>query len=347
MGGGSIWLNPVFYGIPVRESQIVQEVVEQLRVLVVPAPGFDTDASERIVERLRARVGDVDIRVETVESIPRTGRREVPCGHQPPVARYGARAGECLVASRPVRHRPNLRPTCSAQVGASKNRVSVPRMDAEPNRGWYSWFNPAHLLAMQEIERSLVTALVRHGRSRLDNVTVLDVGCGTGAWLREFIKLGARPEHLSGVDLVAERIAEAEQLCPASVTLQCGNAASLNFQNGTFDLVLQSMLFTSVLDPQMRRSIAAEMLRVTSPDGLILWYDYHVNNPRNADVRAVSKREIRSLFPGCDVELQRITLAPPISRAIAPRSRAVWRWMNAVPWLRTHYLGVIRRARES
>ena len=66
------WLNPVFYGIPVRESQIVQEVVEQLRVLVVPAPGFDTDASERIVERLRARVGDVDIRVETVESIPRT-----------------------------------------------------------------------------------------------------------------------------------------------------------------------------------------------------------------------------------------------------------------------------------
>ena len=215
------------------------------------------------------------------------------------------------------------------------------------DRGWYSWFNQAHLLAMQEVERSLVTALVRHGRSRLDSVTVLDVGCGTGAWLREFIKLGARPEHLSGVDLVAERIAEAEQLCPASVTLRCGNAASLDFQSGTFDLVLQSMLFTSVLDPQMRRSIAAEMLRVTSPDGLILWYDYHVNNPRNPDVRGVSKREIRSLFPGCDVELQRITLAPPISRAIAPRSRAVWRLMNAVPWLRTHYLGVIRRAQES
>ena len=66
------WLNPVFYGIPIRESQIVQEVVEQLRVLVVAAPGFNTDAVELIRERLRARVGDVDVRVETVESIPRT-----------------------------------------------------------------------------------------------------------------------------------------------------------------------------------------------------------------------------------------------------------------------------------
>ena len=116
------------------------------------------------------------------------------------------------------------------------------------DRGWYSWFNQAHLLGMQEIERALVAALVRHGRSSLDNVTVLDVGCGTGAWLREFIKLGARPERLSGVDLVVERIAEARQLCPAGVTLQCGNAAALDFQSGTFDLVWQSMLFTSVLD---------------------------------------------------------------------------------------------------
>jgi phenylacetate-CoA ligase len=66
------WLNPVFYGIPIRESQIVQEVIDRLNVAVVPASGFNREAVERIVERLRARVGDVDVRVETVESIPRT-----------------------------------------------------------------------------------------------------------------------------------------------------------------------------------------------------------------------------------------------------------------------------------
>ena len=66
------WLNPVFYGIPIRESQIVQEVIDELRVIVVPASGFNADAVDRIIERLRARVGNLHVRVETAESIPRT-----------------------------------------------------------------------------------------------------------------------------------------------------------------------------------------------------------------------------------------------------------------------------------
>ena len=31
--------------------------------------------------------------------------------------------------------------------------------------------------------------------------------------------------------------------------------------------------------PDMRKQMAVEMLRVVKPTGLILWYDYHVNNP--------------------------------------------------------------------
>lgn len=66
------WLNPVFYGIPIHESQIIQEVIDRLRVLVVPAPGFGADTTRSIVERLQARVGNVQVHVETVSSIPRT-----------------------------------------------------------------------------------------------------------------------------------------------------------------------------------------------------------------------------------------------------------------------------------
>jgi hypothetical protein len=29
----------------------------------------------------------------------------------------------------------------------------------------------------------------------------------------------------------------------------------------------------------MKQQMAAEMLRVVKREGLILWYDYHVNNP--------------------------------------------------------------------
>lgn len=59
------------------------------------------------------------------------------------------------------------------------------------------------------------------------------------------------------------------------------------------------------------------MLRALKPDGIILWYDYHMNNPKNPDVKGVKKKEIYELFPHCQIDLKRITLAPPVTRLIA------------------------------
>ena len=58
-----------------------------------------------------------------------------------------------------------------------------------------------------------------------------------------------------------------------------GNAAALAFPDATFDLVVQSTVFTSVLDATMKHQMAAEMLRVVKDDGVILWYDYYVILP--------------------------------------------------------------------
>jgi SAM-dependent methyltransferase len=207
----------------------------------------------------------------------------------------------------------------------------------------YSWFTAGHVLMVQERERRLLALLARYGVAPLHTKRLLEVGCGTGYWLREFIKWGARPEHLAGIDLLADRIGEARRLCPQAVQLQCGSAAALPFPDETFDLVLQSTVFTSVLDSGMKQRMAAEMLRVLREDGLILWYDYHVNNPSNPDVRGVKRQEIAQLFPGCRIELQRLTLAPPLARLLAPYSWFACYVLEKVPWLCTHYLGVIRK----
>jgi len=211
----------------------------------------------------------------------------------------------------------------------------------------YSWFDRAHLLASQETERAILGALARHGRTELQSLELLEIGCGRGVWLREFVKWGASPEMVHGIDLLADRIADARRLCPAEMTLRCGNAAQLDYPDGRFDLVWQSMLFTSVLDADLRRTIAREMVRVLRPGGLILWYDYHVNNPRNRDVRGVPRREIQQLFRDCDLELERLTLAAPLARWLASRSHIGMGIARAVPWLTTHYLGVIRPRHHS
>jgi ubiquinone/menaquinone biosynthesis C-methylase UbiE len=228
------------------------------------------------------------------------------------------------------------------RVEAEANRIR----SVYPLRGGherYSWFDAAHLYAMQEVEGEILAALQRHRFAPIDEQRVLEVGCGAGVWLRQFVKWGAAPDRLAGIDLLEQRIEQGRRLCPREIRLESGNAAALPFEDGAFDVVLQSLVFTSVTDAVVRAQMAAEMIRVTRPGGLILWYDYHVDNPRNPDVKRVSASELRRLFRGCTVDLRRVTLAPPLARLVAPRSRGLYRLLAAVPLLRTHYFAAIRR----
>jgi SAM-dependent methyltransferase len=208
----------------------------------------------------------------------------------------------------------------------------------------YSWFNPGHLFLMQERERRVLALVGRLGLSRLQDQRILEVGCHTGYWLGEFVKWGARPENLTGIDLISESLVTARSAQAAGMGLLQANAAYLPFAPATFDLVLQSTVFTSFLDPAMKQAVAGEMLRVVQPSGFILWYDYHVNNPWNKDVRGVKKGEIKRLFPGCRIALQRITLAPPLTRILVPYSFLLCSLLEKLLVLNTHYLGVIRKS---
>lgn len=205
----------------------------------------------------------------------------------------------------------------------------------------YSWFNSGHVFRVQECERRLLGLLKRYGHESLQEKKIAEIGCGTGYWLREFVKWGARPENVLGIDLLPNRVAEARRLCPAGVNIVCGNAAALELDDAAFDLVFQSMVFSSILNDEMRQQVASEMMRIMKRDGMAIWYDFHVNNPLNADVRGVKRHEIRRLFAGCRIKLERITLAPPIARRLAPHSWFACYLLERIPWLCTHYLGLI------
>jgi ubiquinone/menaquinone biosynthesis C-methylase UbiE len=212
------------------------------------------------------------------------------------------------------------------------------------NRSVYSLFEPAQMLAIQERERKLLQVLAAYGIASLESTKILEVGCGTGFWLREFVRWGAQPENIYGIDLLPERIAEARRLCSVGVKLECGSATRLKLANSEFDLVLQSTMFTSILDRQVKMQIAGEMVRVLRPKGCIIWYDFRVDNPRNFDVRGIKIGEIRMLFPGCSVNLHKLTLAPPLARPVARISSALHSAFSSISPLRTHYLALIRRA---
>ena len=223
-------------------------------------------------------------------------------------------------------------------------RIRAAYAKREKDDARYSWFNPAYQLMIRECERRILARLKQIGFADLQSKSVLEIGCGRGYWLREFVKWGVRPENVTGIDLLMDRVVQARELCPAGVCVHCGSAAQLPFSADSFDIVLQAMMFTSILDRELQHAVAAEMLRVVKPDGIILWYDYHVNNPWNPDVRGIKRREIVSLFPGCRMELERITLLPPLTRRLAPYSYLACYILERISPLCTHYLGVIRKA---
>lgn len=127
--------------------------------------------------------------------------------------------------------------------------------------GAYSLFNDAALLHVHGIERALLALLRRHGFTDLAERAVLDIGCGSGSQLRRLLDYGAVPEHLTGIDLLPERIERARHLNPA-IHWVCGSAHELPFADAHFDLVTTYTMFSSILDePHRRRDVARAQAR--------------------------------------------------------------------------------------
>jgi len=215
------------------------------------------------------------------------------------------------------------------------------------DNGLYSPLNLAACLTSQEKERALIHGIHACGLRPLGLKTLLDIGCGSGANLLQFLRLGFRPENMAGNDLLPERTLAAREVLPASLKIFDGDALRLDIPDAQFDVVHQSTVFTSILDPGLQEALADRMWRWARNDGVILWYDFVYDNPRNRDVKGIPLQRIRQLFPYGRMRWRRLTLAPPIARAASRWHPALYSLLNALPLLRTHVLCWIQKGSRS
>ncbi len=210
-----------------------------------------------------------------------------------------------------------------------------------PNDARYSLLDPAALLAAQERQRAMLRLFARVGCTDLAALRLLEVGCGGGGNLLELLRMGFVPEHLCGIELLPERFAQARRVLPSALALIEGDALQAEVPPQSQDIVLAATVFSSLLDDAFQQRLADAMWRWVKPGGAVLWYDFTFDNPRNADVRGVPLARVRSLFPHGQVQARRITLAPPIARAVCGAHPALYGVFNALPMLRTHVLAWI------
>src|SRR5947208_8442732 len=124
----------------------------------------------------------------------------------------------------------------------------------------------------------------------------MEVGFGSLGWLGDLISWRVRETDLHGIELDPALVDRAREILPLA-DLRAGDATALPWASNTFDLVVASTVFTSILDPRVRALVAGEIERVLAPGGALLWYDFAVNNPRNPHVRKVDRGELVRLFP--------------------------------------------------
>lgn len=203
----------------------------------------------------------------------------------------------------------------------------------------YSLLRPEVWQMWQERQRALLKLLAaRPGRPADWHAT--EVGCGAGGNLLDLLRLGLMPGHLTGIELLPERLAAARAALPESVRLLAGDASQAEIAPASQDLVLQSTVFSSILDDALQQRLAEAMWAWLKPGGAVIWYDFTINNPGNPDVRGVPLARVLELFPRGRVTAQRVTLAPPLARALP----AAYPLFNLIPWLRTHRLALIEKS---
>jgi ubiquinone/menaquinone biosynthesis C-methylase UbiE len=229
----------------------------------------------------------------------------------------------------------------TGQSDLDRLRLEYQRRAADQKKSdLYSLSNPAHLYLTQQRQRAELSLLHRYGFYPLDGRRVLDIGCGSGRVLYEYFGYAGHPRAFFGLDLLPDRVSAANRRLPF-LGFSCADGQSLPFPGASFDLVVQHMLFSSVLDPAVRKNIAAEMARVLNKErGMLVWYDFWTN-PTNPHTRGIRPAEIRALFPGFRVDLRRVTLAPPIARRLAPVSWVLAAFLESLRIFNTHYLAAI------
>ena len=124
---------------------------------------------------------------------------------------------------------------------------------------WPALFNRE----MDFFERYTARCLFDRFLPSLDGKTALDIGCGTGRWVRLLTGYGAK---VTGVDLVRDLLAENKKELPR-IPFSAMAAYELGFKNETFDLVSAPIVLQHI-PPVEKKQALDEIRRVLKRGGL-------------------------------------------------------------------------------
>jgi SAM-dependent methyltransferase len=173
----------------------------------------------------------------------------------------------------------------------------------------------------------------------VEQLRVLDVGCGVGRSSRLFVELGVRPENLLGIDFRESAIEFARRVNPAIRYQALAELADWPAEH--VDLCSQCTVFSSIREQNLRQETAKRMHQSVTENGFIFWWDIlHANAFAGGD-----NLDPRTYFPDRSILYWReVSLQPQTNEAIRPLrglGRFVCRPLKPLGWEVTHLCALL------
>jgi SAM-dependent methyltransferase len=199
-------------------------------------------------------------------------------------------------------------------VRSAFDRVKEVYLRLEPP-GHDTW-NPIHddVELWHRVRLLLESCHVLRQLSRpLNELRVLDAGCGVGRSTRLLIDLGAKPSHIVAIDLRPAALVIARACNPA---VDWRSIDSLDeWPSERFDLAVQCTVFSSIPTEAARVATAELMEQSVGDDGHILWWDSRTANDFAGGDGIDPRRYFGSRELIC---LREVALLPSLEEALRP-----------------------------
>lgn len=172
---------------------------------------------------------------------------------------------------RKIHGQPNPQPEAS-----SYNHHHANDLETEGHTiGWAWFYDIFGRLVFAGKVKTMMQSTVKLANIQSDE-KVLDVGCGTGTLAILAKQTSGHNVKIYGIDASPEMIERAQQKAQqdtVDVDFQIGLVENIQFPDGTFDLVMNSLMMHH-LTPDLRQKALVEIYRVLKPGGRLLIVDF-------------------------------------------------------------------------
>ena len=207
------------------------------------------------------------------------------------------------------------------------------------HRSW-SAENPGNAAIRAELVDAVVALA---GGALFSAREILDLGCGSGWWLRRLADDDRVTATLRGLELLPERVTAARTRVPEAA-IALGDARALPYPDRSLDVVTLFTVLSSLPAWEDAESALREAQRVLRPGGMLLVWEPRLSNPLNRNTVFVEDRRLRHALGSARIEARTTTVFPALARRLGSRTDRLYPWLARVRLLRTHRLVCARVA---